>query len=297
MRIEHIPVLLNEAIEGLSIKSGDIVVDATLGGAGHSSEICRKFGKDIKLIGIDMDQDAITQAQEKLKACDAIQVEGNMRNIDLILNKLGIVKVDRILADLGLNSSQLDTSGRGFTFQKDEPLNMSLKKETGLDDLTARDVVNDWQEENLADIIYGFGEERYSRRIASKIVEMRKTKPLETTFDLVEAVSQAVPSAYKRGRTHFATKTFQAIRMAVNDELRALEDFSNKSFEHLSSGGRLAIITFHSLEDRQVKRFFKEKHQLGLGKVITKKPITPSDEEISINRRSRSAKLRILEKI
>jgi 16S rRNA (cytosine1402-N4)-methyltransferase len=194
------------------------------------------------------------------------------------------------MLDLGLSSDQFETSGRGFTFQKDEPLLMTFKKNPTEHDLTADEIVNTWDEANIADIIYGYGDERYSRRIAKSIVESR---PIKTTFELVEAVKLGTPSAYHRGRINPATKTFQALRITVNDEINTLKEGLRKGFEALNPGGRMAVISFHSIEDRVTKRFFKE---VG-GNILTKKPIVPSDEEKIRNPRSRSAKLRIIEKL
>ncbi len=292
----HISVLLKEAVSGLDIKSGNIIVDATVGGGGHLGEICRLYGKEIKIIGLDQDEDAIERVGDAMSEYDIILKLENFRNLDKVLQELRIEKVDRILADFGLSSYQLEVSGRGFSFLRDEPLLMSFKKKSGPNDLTAKEVLNTWQEVSLADVIYGYGEERYARRIAKAIVEARKVNSIETTFQLVEIIRQAVPKVYLKQKTHFATRTFQALRIAVNDELGAIGDFLNKAFDFLAPGGRLAVITFHSLEDRSVKHFFKDKEKEGLAKVITKKPIYPSEEEIKLNKRSRSAKLRILEK-
>jgi 16S rRNA (cytosine1402-N4)-methyltransferase len=205
--------------------------------------------------------------------------------------------VDRILLDLGLSSFQLDDGGRGFTFRKDEPLLMTMKKNPDENDLTAMDIVNTWEEKTIADIIYGFGEEKYSRKIAKAIVESREQKKIKTTFDLVEIIEKSVGHLYKKSKIHPATKTFQALRIATNAELTNLEMFIKKSFERLSRGGRIAIITFHSLEDRIVKRSFVELKQKGYAELITKKPIVPTVEETKSNPRARSSKLRIIEKI
>lgn len=294
----HVPVLLQETIDSLLVKKGDVVVDATIGGGGHSFELCRRYGKDIKIIGIDEDESALSQAQEKLKACDAdiSFVRGNFRDVKLLVDRFGIIAVDKIIFDLGLRSDQLE-SGRGFTFQKDEPLTMTFQSTPGEGEMTAYDVVNTWDEENLALILEAYGEERYAKRIAKKIVERRAEAPIKTTFELVDVVRSATPRLYHFGRIHPATRTFQAIRIAVNDEIQALKEGLEKSFEILAPSGRMAIISFHSLEDREVKRFGKEKHDQGVLKILTKKPIIPSNEEIKENPRSRSAKLRVFEKI
>ncbi|PIZ85308.1 16S rRNA (cytosine(1402)-N(4))-methyltransferase [Candidatus Nomurabacteria bacterium CG_4_10_14_0_2_um_filter_33_9] len=220
-----------------------------------------------------------------------------------------MVRFDAIIFDLGLSSDQLENSGRGFSFMKDEPLLMTMKENPSLDDLTAIDIVNSWGEESLVDIIYGYGEERFSRRIAKGIIEARKKNNIKTTFDLVKIIGDSVPSAYKRQRIHFATRTFQALRIAVNDELGALKVGLEKGFEILKKparphdslgaggGGRMSVISFHSLEDRIVKRFFRDKKEKSEAILINKKPIIPKEEEIKNNGRSRSAKLRVLEKI
>ncbi|MFA6397955.1 MAG: 16S rRNA (cytosine(1402)-N(4))-methyltransferase RsmH [Candidatus Paceibacterota bacterium] len=295
----HKPVLLKESIEGLEIKPGDVFFDGTLGSAGHSEKVCKLYGKEVRIIGTDLDEDALIRATEKLEKnnCNFSVHHFNYRNLDKVLEELGIEEVDKILLDLGISSDQLEVSGRGFSFQKNEPLLMTMKKEITENDLTAKEIVNTWDEENIADIIYGYGEEKFSRSIAKKIFEARKEKPIETTFELVEIVKSAVPSFYRRGRINPATKTFQALRITVNDEMEGLKEALLKGFNHLKKGGRMAVISFHSLEDRLVKNFYKEKKELGFAKLINKKPMIPSEEEIRENGRSRSSKLRILEKI
>ncbi len=293
----HIPVLLHEAIDGLNLKEGDIFVDGTLGSAGHSSEVAKRFGDSVEIVGLDRDVDALERSEEKLRPLTSahyLKLE-SFRNLDTVLEALGMKEVNGILLDLGISSDQLDASGRGFSFQKEEPLHMGMKKDE--ETLTAKEILNTWDEETLELIIRGFGEEKYSRRIAREIVERREVKPFETTADLETAVRAATPAAYHHGRINPATRTFQAIRIAVNEELVALEEGLKKGFEALTPGGRFAVISFHSLEDRIVKNFFRDKANEGIAKVITKKPITASDKEIDINPRSRSAKLRILEKI
>ncbi len=295
--MEHISVLLHEAITGLQIHKGDTFVDATLGGGGHSALVCETFGKEVRIIGIDADKDAIVRSEERLAGkCNFHTACTNFSNLASVLDSLQVTSIQRLLFDLGLSSFQLEESGRGFSFKQDEPLLMTMRKESKEDEVTAYDVVNSWKEENLADIIYGYGEERYSRRIAKAIVEARETKPIETTTLLAEIISRAVPGSYRHGKLHPATKTFQAIRIAVNDELRSIEKAVADGFARLSPNGRIAVISFHSLEDRIIKNFFRQKVADGLARAITKKPIIPSDEEVSRNPRSRSAKLRILEK-
>ncbi|MEK7585863.1 MAG: 16S rRNA (cytosine(1402)-N(4))-methyltransferase RsmH [Patescibacteria group bacterium] len=295
----HISVLRDESIDGLSIRAGDIVVDGTLGGGGHTFEIVRRFGSGVKILGLDLDGDAIARAKALIGDIDhdvTFRTAG-FQDIDKVLRELNIVHTDRILLDLGFSTFQLEEGGRGFSFLKDEPLLMTMKKNPTEEDLTARDIVNTWEEKTLADIIYGFGEERYSRKIAKAIIEARKNKSIETTFDLVRIIDQAVGRAYKRMKIHPATKTFQALRIATNSELTNLENVIEKGFDLLSVGGRMAIISFHSLEDRIVKRAYVQLKQKGCANIITKKPIIPNNIEIKENPRSRSAKLRIIEKI
>jgi len=295
----HIPVLLDEVIENLDIQKGEILLDGTLGNGGHGKIICGHLGKAGRYIGIDMDSDAIDTAKEALSKCntEVILREDSFRNLDKVLLSLGIKKVNKILFDLGTRMDQIKVSDRGFTFRKDEPLLMTFKKKPGTSDVTAEVILNEWEQETIADIIYGYGEEKYSRKIAAAIVEKRKKHPLKTTMSLVSILDEVLPERYKRGKTHFATKTFQAIRMAVNDELESLKDGLRKGFDELDSGGRFAVISFHSLEDRVVKRFFRDRYTQGEALRITKKPITPTQDEISKNPASRSAKLRVIEKI
>lgn len=310
----HKSVLLNEAIEGLNLKDGATLLDGTFGGGGHSAEIAKRY-KNMTIIALDQDANALERAKEKFKNTDMkiSFVNDNFRNLDKVLEGEGISEVDGVLLDLGLSSDQLENSGRGFSFLKQEPLIMQMKAHTlnirkenprlenvlenTSEDLTAYEVVNTWAEESLADVIYGYGEERFSRRIAKGIVEARKKKKIGTTTELVEIIESAVPAAYRRGRLHFATRTFQALRIAVNDELGALQEGLQKGFDALRGNGRMAVITFHSLEDRAVKRFYKEKEKVGLGKIINKKVILAGEEELKSNPRARSAKLRIIEKI
>ena len=268
----HKPVLLHESIGALDLKPGELFVDATYGGGGHSQEVRRQF-PTVEIIAIDQDPDV-----------DAIRA--NFRNLDEVVTR----KVDAILFDLGISSDQLDPpagGGRGFSFLKDEPLDMRM---SGIG-LKAADILNSWDEHAIELILRGFGEESNSRRIAREIVERRKVKPFRTTFDLVEVVGK------RRGKIHPATKTFQALRIATNDELTSLEIGLEKGFKALREKGRFVVISFHSLEDRIVKNFFRDKIKEKVAKQVTKKPITPSAEEIEINPRSRSAKLRVIEKI
>lgn len=297
--MKHISVLLNESIDGLDLKQGDIIVDGTLGGGGHTLEIIRRFGKSVKIICLDLDSDAVARAKKLIDTIDSdvtFQTIG-FQNIDKALDDLKIKKVDKILLDLGLSSFQLEEGDRGFTFSKNEPLLMTMKRNPGEEDLTAREIVNTWDEETLADIIYGFGEERFSRRIAKAIAEARKEKKIETTFDLSEIIEKSVGKFYKGKKINPSTKTFQALRIATNSELSNLEQVIQKGFSRLEVGGRMSIITFHSLEDRIVKKAFIDLKLKGQAEIITKKPIVPSTDEVKLNPRSRSSKLRLLKKI
>jgi len=313
-KLIHKTVLLNEVIEGLNLKDKSIVIDGTFGGGGHSAEICKRY-PNAKIIAIDQDAGTFEKAKEKFQnlKCDITFVNINFRHLQDFKNSPpspsrskgqgthGSINfpnlVDAIIFDLGLSSDQLENSGRGFSFMKDEPLLMTMKENPSPEDVTSYEVVNTWEEKNLADIIYGYGEERFARRIARGIVEAREKKEIKTTFDLVKIISESTPGFYRKGRIHFATKTFQALRIAVNDELGALKEGLAKGLSVLNKDGRMAVITFHSLEDRIVKRFYKEKEKEEVVKLINKKPIKPSREEILSNNRARSAKLRILEKI
>ena len=297
--MKHISVLLAPLVDGLQIKSGDIIVDGTLGGGGHTLEIIKRFGKNVKIICFDLDKDAISRSKKIIDETNSnvtFKTTG-FQNIDKVLDDLKISKVDRILLDLGLSSFQLEEGGRGFSFLKNEPLLMTMKKNPEKDDITAYKIVNTWDEETLADIIYGFGEERYSRKIAKGIVDARIDKKIETTFDLVEIIDKAVGKFYKGKKINPSTRTFQALRIATNSELYNLEQVIQKGFNRLNIGGRMAIITFHSLEDRIVKKAFIGLKLKGSASVITKKPIVPTVLELKLNPRSRSAKLRLIEKI
>lgn len=294
----HKTVLLKESIDNLNICKGDIYLDGTLGSAGHAKYALEKTNSEITIIGLDKDSEALKRSRERLgQSSKIILIESSYGDIEAVLNGLNIDKVNRIMLDLGLSSDQFETSGRGFSFKNSEPLLMTFKKDLKENDLTARKIVNNWQEENIADVIYGYGEERYSRRIAHAIVKYREKKSIETTDELVEIIMQAVPIFYRKGKIHPATRTFQALRIAVNDELNTLKKGLEDGFRRLAKDGRMAIISFHSLEDRIVKNFNKDRESSGQAKIITKKPIVPSDDEIKENSRSRSAKLRILEKI
>jgi len=288
----HESVLLQPALDGLELTKGDIFVDATLGEGGHSVEVCNRLGSECELIGIDTDSSSLQRAQERIKAsgCDIQTIHGNFRNIDTLVGK----RVTKILFDLGWSSAQFEQTGRGFSYKYDEPLIMTLNPEITEETLTAREIVNMWDEENIEAIISGYGEERYARRIARSIVENR---PIETTFELVEVIKNATPVWSHWKGIHPARRTFQALRIAVNDELEALREGLQHAFEIVAPGGRIAVISFHSLEDRIVKRFIRTYADSGDCIQVTKRPIIPSDEEIEHNPRARSAKLRILEKV
>jgi len=300
--MSHISVLLHESIEGLDIREGDVYVDGTLGDGGHSAEVLKRFGSKITLVGIDRDADAIARVQTRfekefpaeMSAGKIFLKQGNFRDVESILTSVGLKSANRFLFDIGLSSRQLEESGRGFSFQKDEPLLMTFEK-TG-SGVNARTVVNEWQEESLEQIIRGFGEEKFAWRIAKGIVSARALAPIETTHQLVDIIKKSTPFYYHHGRIHPATRTFQAIRIAVNDELGAIHDGLIAAWNLLTPGGRIAVISFHSLEDRIVKHYFNEL-KVGEAKLITKKPVTASENEIEANPRSRSAKLRIIEKI
>ncbi len=295
----HISVLLKESIDGLQINKGDVFVDGTLGSAGHSEEVANRFGDSVVMIAIDLDPDAIVRSKKKLAnyKLNIHYTENSFRNIKSILKSLKLNHADKILLDIGLSSNQFEESGRGFSFQKEEPLIMSFKIKLTKDDLTAGEIVNTWDEVNIATILKNYGEEQFAWKIAKAIVARRKIKPIETTFDLVDVVKIATPKWYHYRRIHPATKTFQALRITVNDEIGALRQALTDGFEVLNKGGRLAVISFHSLEDREVKYFFKEIEKQSAGKLVNKRPVTPSRDEMIKNPRSRSAKLRIIEKL
>jgi len=295
----HIPALLKESTEFLNPKSGDVILDATINGGGHSEEILKLIGENGRLVGIDQDGEVLNKLKEKWKdRKNVLLARDNFRNLDKVLESLKIEKINGAIFDIGVSSSQIDESGRGFSFQKDEPLLMTMKAEIEPDDLTAKEIVNNWSEKDLADVIWEYGEERFSRRIAKNIARRRELKKFETTMELVDAIRESVPSFYRDSRKiNCATRTFQALRIAVNDELGALKEGVKKAWGFLREGGRLAVISFHSLEDRIVKNYFKELAAKNEGKILTKKPVIPSEEEVKNNPRSKSAKLRAIEKI
>lgn len=308
MEFKHKPVLLEETIQGLNIKENGIYVDGTLGGAGHSKEILKRLSPRGLLVGIDKDEDALKAAKENLKDFSNVKyIHGNHDEIEEILENLGIEQVDGILLDLGVSSYQLDERERGFSYLGNNELDMRMDK---TQELTAKKVVNTYSEEHLADIIYEYGEERFSRQIARNICEYRKLKEIETTEELVEIIEKSIPSFSKKDG-HPAKRTFQAIRIEVNDEIRPLYNTVRKCIKHLKTEGRLCVITFHSLEDRAVKNAYVDAQgkctcpkdlpycvcgAKSEGKIINKKPIIATEEEQTENSRSKSAKLRIFEK-
>lgn len=297
--MSHIPVLLHESLEGLAIQEGGVYVDCTTNRGGHSLEIAKALGKNGTLICIDLDQVALEEAKNKLDALEGKPtihyVHSNFRHLQAILADLQIEKVNGVLADLGLSSQELDSSKRGFSFRFDEPLLMTFHASPSEDMTTAYDIVNTWNEESIADVIYGFADETYSRRIAKRIVDARQRRKIETTLQLVDIIASAVPADYRHKKTHFATKTFQALRMAVNDELGSIHDLISSLPQVLQVGGRAAIITFHSTEDRIIKKELRSLPESLT--IINKKAIVPTDEELEHNPRARSAQLRIAEKI
>ncbi len=310
MEFHHVSVMLNEVIDALNIKPDGIYVDGTLGGAGHSKEIVKKLTTG-RLIGIDQDTAALRKSEEVLADyMDKVTlVHGNYSYIKSILRVNSVDKVDGIFLDLGVSSHQLDTEERGFSYNKDAPLDMRMDTTAGM---TAWDVVNNYTEEELEKIIWDYGEEKWAKRIAKFIVEDRKEKPIDTTLELVTTIKKAIPKKVRAEGHHPAKKTFQAIRIEVNDELGVLTRAINDMADCLVPGGRLAIITFHSLEDRIVKEAFRELYRdcvcppelpicvcdkVREIEIITRKPLEPSKEELNVNPRSRSAKLRVAEKL
>jgi 16S rRNA (cytosine1402-N4)-methyltransferase len=294
----HKTVLLQQTIDNLEIANGDIIVDATIGLAGHSREIAKRFGKKVKIIGFDLDRKAIKKAESVLEkeGADFVLIQNSFKNLDKALQQIDISKVDGIIFDLGWSTDQMKHSGRGLSFSQEEPLLMTLGDNQDEGQLTASTIVNSWDEENIELILRIYGNERFSKRIARNIVLARKEGQIETTLDLVEIIGNSVPSWYRHSRIHFATKTFQALRIAVNDEITALKNGLEKGFQILSGQGRMAVISFHQLEDRIVKLSFREKVKEELAKLVNKKPIVPNKEELLENPSSRSAKLRIIEK-
>jgi 16S rRNA (cytosine1402-N4)-methyltransferase len=309
MEFKHIPIMLDAVIEGLDIKPDGIYVDGTLGGAGHSSEIIKRLSTNGLLIGIDQDEDAIKAASERLSKYNNKKiVRNNYVNFKSVLNGLQIEEVDGILLDLGVSSYQLDNKDRGFSYREDAPLDMRMDRSR---DYTARDIVNDYSEAELKRILGSYGEEKFAGRIAANIVKQRQIKPIETTFELNDIIKASIPAAARRSGGNPCKKSYQALRIELNNELTVLEEALEDMIDSLKPGGRLAIITFHSLEDRIVKNAFRTAEnpcicppefpvctcgRKSKGKVITKKPIVADKEELEMNPRSSSAKLRVFEK-
>ena len=311
VEFSHVPVLFDEVIENLNIKEDGVYFDGTLGGGGHSEGILKRLGPDGRLIATDQDSDAIESTSERLKEySDKLTiVKSNFVNIDAVLSELGVAGVNGILLDLGVSSYQFDNAERGFSYRSDAPLDMRMDRDTGI---TAADIVNDYSEEELARIIREYGEEPFAGKIAREIVRSREKERIETTFQLNEIIKDALPAKVKNKKGHPAKQTYQAIRIELNHELEVLSEALDKMIDLLLPGGRLCIITFHSLEDRMVKNKFRTAMnpcicppdfpvcvcgRKSKGKVVTRKPIVAGDKELSENSRSKSAKLRVFEKM
>lgn len=307
---KHVSVLLQETVDSLNVKPDGIYVDGTLGGGGHAFEVCKRLGENGRYIGIDQDEDALRAAGKRLAVYgDKVTfVRSNYCNIKNVLQNLNIDKVDGILLDLGVSSYQLDTKERGFSYKEDAPLDMRMDTRN---EMTAKDIVNNYSEFDLYRIIRDYGEDKFAKNIAKHIVRMRNEHPIETTFQLVEAIKAAIPMKIRMNTGHPAKKTFQAIRIELNKELEVLSNSLDDMIDLLNPGGRLSIITFHSLEDRIVKVNFKKNENpctcpptfpvcvcgnKSKGINITRKPIIPSDEEMEFNSRSKSSKLRVFER-
>ncbi|KIL41744.1 16S rRNA methyltransferase [Gordoniibacillus kamchatkensis] len=313
----HVTVLLEQSVDGLAVKPDGVYVDCTLGGAGHSSLIASRLGPEGLLIALDQDDAALANAEQRLAAYrDRVKlVKSNFRYLQDVLRQEpramrdGVPAVDGILYDLGVSSPQLDEAERGFSYNQDAELDMRMDRSSPL---TARTIVNEWPAEELARILFEYGEEKFSRRIAANIVEARRNAPIETTGQLAELIKTGIPAAARRSGPHPAKRSFQALRIAVNDELGAFEDSLEQAIACLAPGGRAAVITFHSLEDRICKRLFAKNvetctcppdfpvcvcQKKGVLKLVNRKPITASEEELEANPRARSAKLRIAEKL
>lgn len=296
MENKHESVMFDEVLEHLEILPTDVVVDGTLGGAGHFKAFLSKLSRQGTLVGIDADEDAIARAtrayEESRSETKVVLAHDNFRNLGTILDEAGIETIDKAFFDLGWSSFHL-TSGRGFSFRANEPLLMTYGNPEGVE--TAADIINSSPEETLADIFFTYGEEQFARGIARSIVRTRKEAPILTTHALAELVSAATPAWYQHRRLHPATKVFQALRIAVNDELGALREGLTAAMDRLSSGGRIGVLTFHSIEDRIVKTMFRDAAHRGAGVLLTKKPLAPSAAETERNPRARSAKLRVFE--
>ncbi|RLI18247.1 16S rRNA (cytosine(1402)-N(4))-methyltransferase [Candidatus Bathyarchaeota archaeon] len=294
MESVHIPVLQNEVAKFLDPKPNNDYVDCTIGEGGHAQAILEKILPNGRLLGIDLTEELIEALKLKFKDFkqNLVLVCDNFSNLKEIAEKHGFRNVSGVLFDLGLSSWHLEKSGKGFSFMREEPLDM--RYEGGV---SAEEIVNGCSEEEIARILKEFGEERFARRIAKTIVEKRRVKPIKTTFQLVDVVRSAVPLWYQKRRIHFATKTFQALRIAVNGELENLKETLPQAVDILKTGGKIVVISFHSLEDRIVKNFFRENSKNGKLKILTKKPVVPTIEEVRVNPRARSAKLRVAVKI
>ena len=310
MAFEHTTVLLHETVDGLNVRPDGIYVDATLGGGGHASEVCRRLSGTGRLIGIDQDADAIEAAGRRLESFGekVTIIRSNYRDMKPELHKLGIDGVDGITLDLGVSSYQLDTADRGFSYRMDAPLDMRMDQRQKM---TARDIINGYSEAELFRVIRDYGEDRFAKNIAKHIVAEREKKPIETTGQLNEIIRHAIPMKIQKTGGHPSKRTFQAIRIELNHELEVLRDSLDEMIDMLHPGGRICVITFHSLEDRIVKSAFRRNEnpctcpshfpvcvcgKVSKGKVITRKPILPSEEEMESNPRSKSAKLRIFER-
>lgn len=312
--MRHIPVLLKQVIEGLVIKEGSVFVDCNLGDGGHSEAVVKRTKGDVTIIGIDLDPEALKRAKDNLQKHESKKqpkvyyCQNNFSHVATVVREAlekvtAGSSVDAILFDLGLSSYELEEGGRGFSFKSEDPLEMTFGARESYN-FTAADIVNNWSIEQIETIIRSYGEEKFAGRIARRIVEAREVKMqndngkgFETARELAELVRSAYPSMLRYGRIHPATKTFQALRMAVNDELTTLSEGLKGAVQLLKVGGRLAVISYHSLEDRIVKQYFKKEEEEGKIKILTKKPIVPDEEEMKENPRSRSAKLRIIEKL
>lgn len=289
--MQHKPVLFEETLRYLELQPGMTVVDGTMGGGGHSEAILERIGASGTLVGLDQDEEAIERCRERFKDKKNVHVvHANYREMNEVLNGLQLSRVNAVLLDIGISSFQIDEAERGFSFQKEGPLDMRMNKTEGP---TAADLVNTLPSKELDKILFEWGEERHARKITRIICDRRAKKRFETTLDLAQTIEKAVP---RQGRLHPATRTFQGLRIAVNDELGALEDGLRFGFESLVSGGRMAVISFHSLEDRLVKNFFRDKMRSEQGLLRNKKPLVPAFKEIKLNSRSRSAKIRAIEK-
>lgn len=312
MEFKHRPVLLEETIESLKIRPDGIYVDGTLGGAGHASQVCKRLSEKGRFVGIDQDDCALQAAGERLKEFGKNVridcVKSNYCQMKNVLENLGIDKVDGILLDIGVSSYQLDNVERGFTYREDAPLDMRMDQSSSF---SAKDVVNQYDEMQLYRVIRDYGEEKFAKNIAKHIVAARQEKEIETTGELIEIIKASIPAKVRATGGHPAKRTFQAIRIEVNRELEVLQDSIDEMIDLLNDGGRLCIITFHSLEDRIVKNKFRENEdpcicpknfpvcvcgRKSKGKVITRKPIVPSEQEVEENKRSKSSKLRVFEK-